>query len=275
MVPPEPLPTVLNVYVSRFAVSGKPTAPSSQNAQTLPKNRQRALQTATPKTEKRTLHMVKRQATIRTNPPKEKLTDPKPIFRIPKIQNTVQSESPVRRQPLEPNMPLATAKNNRPSRMERPRSQSLKNADRRTPPIATPENTLPIVPLGQTSGGLPHPSGTEKRPGTERQARAPDWIGSPVVQAEPNYAVNPKPPYPRLAIRRGYEGTVTLLIEVLADGSVREVEILSSSGYSILDRSALKTVRKWRFIPGRRGQKPVTTKVKVPVVFRLKKPKNG
>ena len=99
--------------------------------------------------------------------------------------------------------------------------------------------------------------------------------GDQIVVAVPEYAINPKPPYPRLAIRRNYEGTVILSVEVLPDGSVREVKLLESSGHTILDRSAVKAVRKWRFKPGTKGGKPVTTRVKIPVVFRLNKNMKG
>jgi protein TonB len=65
------------------------------------------------------------------------------------------------------------------------------------------------------------------------------------------------------------------MVEVLSDGSVRNVRVLESSGHAVLDRSALKAVQKWRFRPGTRGGKPVTMNVKVPVVFRLTRDGKG
>ncbi len=109
----------------------------------------------------------------------------------------------------------------------------------------------------------------ENLSGVTQEARVPDRRSLEITEAAPDYTHNPKPVYPRLAIRRGHEGTVTLLVKVLPDGSVGGIEILKSSGHPILDRSALKTVRKWRFRPGTRMGKPVAMKVKVPVVFRL------
>ncbi len=96
-----------------------------------------------------------------------------------------------------------------------------------------------------------------------------------VIEAVPDYAVNPRPFYPRRAVLRGQEGTVTLLVEVLPDGSAGEVDIFASSGHIILDRSALKAVRKWRFKPGTKMGKPLTMRVKVPVVYRLQGDSNG
>lgn len=83
------------------------------------------------------------------------------------------------------------------------------------------------------------------------------------------YLNNPKPPYPRMAIRQQIEGTVTLLVRVLPDGSPSDIRIDQSSGNSLLDDSALKTVKSWRFVPARQGGLPVTAEVKVPIVFSL------
>ncbi len=56
--------------------------------------------------------------------------------------------------------------------------------------------------------------------------------------------------YPREARRNHWEGIVTLSISVAEDGSVAEVSILNSSGYTVLDTSALKMMRKARYTSG-------------------------
>lgn len=123
---------------------------------------------------------------------------------------------------------------------------------------------------GEISHESARPSNKQENlSGVTQEARVPDRRSPEITEAAPDYTHNPKPVYPRLAIRRGHEGTVTLLVKVLPDGSVGGIEIFKSSGHPILDRSALKTVRKWRFRPGTRMGKPVAMKVKVPVVFRL------
>jgi protein TonB len=63
-----------------------------------------------------------------------------------------------------------------------------------------------------------------------------------------------------------------VLLEVLvaADGRAAEVRLLRSSGFAPLDDSATRTVReRWRFIPARRGDTPVASRVTVPIRFRL------
>ncbi len=93
---------------------------------------------------------------------------------------------------------------------------------------------------------------------------------SKVVMASPAYAENPIPGYPRVARKRGYQGIVLLKVLVSREGRVDDLLVLTSSGYDVLDRSAVKAVGKWRFEPGNIDGKRVTMWVKVPVKFELK-----
>ncbi|MCI0481305.1 MAG: energy transducer TonB, partial [Candidatus Dadabacteria bacterium] len=85
----------------------------------------------------------------------------------------------------------------------------------------------------------------------------------------PNYGVNPKPNYPKIAKRHGYEGLVVLNVFVLESGNVGKIEIRQSSGYGVLDNSALDTVRKWVFIPGKKNGSAISSWVVVPIRFDL------
>lgn len=91
-----------------------------------------------------------------------------------------------------------------------------------------------------------------------------------IIRARPHYRENPRPEYPRLARRRGYEGTVLLEVLVNGAGKVEDLRLLTSSGYAVLDRSAMKAVRGWAFEPGRVGDRTVDMWVRVPVRFELR-----
>ena len=80
---------------------------------------------------------------------------------------------------------------------------------------------------------------------------------------------NPKPPYPVSARRNGAQGRVILSVQVSASGASSEVLLKRSSGHAVLDDAALQTVRRWRFVPARRGDTPVDSWVDVPIIFRL------
>lgn len=97
---------------------------------------------------------------------------------------------------------------------------------------------------------------------------------APVQATQPrfdaDYLDNPKPPYPPLARRMGEEGRVVLRAHVTPDGAAGEVQLHASSGSPRLDESALQTVRRWKFVPARRGAEPVAAWVLVPIAFTLK-----
>ncbi|MBW2465852.1 MAG: energy transducer TonB [Deltaproteobacteria bacterium] len=88
--------------------------------------------------------------------------------------------------------------------------------------------------------------------------------------AYPRYQLNAPPVYPKLARKRGQQGTVILQVLVNGEGRVDELKIDFSSGFSLLDRAALTAVRKWIFEPGSRGGAKVPMWVRVPVTFKLK-----
>lgn len=56
-----------------------------------------------------------------------------------------------------------------------------------------------------------------------------------------------RPVYPRQARREGREGTVVIKAQVNGQGRVDKVDVVTSSGTSSLDQSALSAVRKARF----------------------------
>ena len=97
---------------------------------------------------------------------------------------------------------------------------------------------------------------------------------SPVVlDAEPDYKAgylnNPRPPYPLIARRMGYYGKVILEVEILAGGIAGEVKLHETSGFDILDNSAIQTVKTWRFTPARRFGQAVTQRFLIPIQFSL------
>lgn len=73
-----------------------------------------------------------------------------------------------------------------------------------------------------------------------------------------------KPTYPLISRRRGEEGTTTIYVRVSSDGTVVEANVYKSSGYDLLDESALKAVKQWVFKSTKEGE------FLVPVVFKLK-----
>ena len=81
---------------------------------------------------------------------------------------------------------------------------------------------------------------------------------------------NPSPEYPEMAVFLGYQGTTVIRIKVSVQGISKGVEILRSSGHKILDESAAKALKKWRFTPGKNdSDKPMTDSVIISVIYIL------
>lgn len=89
--------------------------------------------------------------------------------------------------------------------------------------------------------------------------------------ADAAYLRNPAPIYPAESRRRREEGLVLLVVNIHVDGSVGEVGIKHSSGHPVLDQSALNAVRRWNFVPARRGSEAVPYLYELPVRFSLER----
>lgn len=83
------------------------------------------------------------------------------------------------------------------------------------------------------------------------------------------YLDNPAPAYPPIARRAGEQGRVLLRVLVTPSGTAEAVELRTSSGSPRLDQAAIATVKRWRFVPARRGADPVAAWVLVPIQFTL------
>jgi len=131
-----------------------------------------------------------------------------------------------------------------------------------SPPVsAAPPRETQIIP----EEAPPLPLHTEI--GTE--STKADTASHVIQQASPLYRINPPPKYP------AWPGVVVwkgCLLEVLVDvlGRVKELRIFNSSSHSILDRAALKAVRRWKFKSGTVAGASKEMWVKVPVRFQLK-----
>jgi protein TonB len=82
---------------------------------------------------------------------------------------------------------------------------------------------------------------------------------------------NPKTRYPPVALQRGWEGTVLLLVQVLSSGTAGEITVQKSSGHELMDESAMEQVRQWRFTPATRHGRPIESSVLIPVDFKINK----
>lgn len=91
-----------------------------------------------------------------------------------------------------------------------------------------------------------------------------------IQEAHPDMPQNKAPEYPREAREKGWEGTVVLKVHIDRKGKVSSLDVERSSGHAVLDKSALKAVKDWRFLPSRIGPLSFDSWIRVPLQFILK-----
>ncbi|MBU3915427.1 energy transducer TonB [bacterium] len=135
-------------------------------------------------------------------------------------------------------------------------------------------DTTALLSSSQIKSNTGKPESLPSSSQQEEPHRHPEIVSaSPASEAfmsQPRYRYNPAPEYPKQARRKEFEGTVILEVLIDTDGSVNKWKISKSSGYSILDQTAIRSVKKWIFEPKKNGVQAVTAWVKVPVHFQLK-----
>jgi protein TonB len=196
---------------------------------------------------------------------------PKPLSRV-----RIAVERRPRAQPLPPPPPVTpsvtkprVAKARAPEIKPEPSARPLVE-----PPVEAPVDTgssLPSAPDGELftgSGGLGTAAPPPPPPPPAPVKAAPP---APVIQAHEgaNYLKNPRPAYPGLARRQGWEGTTLLRVQVSSAGRPGAIQVQRSSGRTALDDAAVEAVKRWSFVPATQGGNAVSGWVTVPIVFRL------
>ena len=200
-------------------------------------------------------------------PPKIEVTEPISHLKTPVIANVPLSspETEVKDHPVSEVPPLSI-------KYEKVEITDKEEQVEKQPMVVAslnPETVLTIQREG-LSEPLPSPF---RRPSAEEEtkqvAKHPSLSEGEVILIYPKYAENPKPLYPQEARKKGVQGEVVLKVEVLSSGLVGQVEVKTSSGHEILDRSALSAVKQWKFFPAKRGESAIAFWVNIPIKFQL------
>lgn len=156
-----------------------------------------------------------------------------------------------------------------------PKQEAPPEPPRPKPAVKRPPKPVEPLPVIATQPEVPTPSPIiapappppTPEPVASAPAPAPVAVTPPIFNAA--YLDNPAPQYPALSRRQNEQGRVILHVLVNAAGRADEVEVRTSSGHSRLDDSARETVKRWKFVPAKRGSEPVAGWVLIPISFRL------
>ena len=157
-----------------------------------------------------------------------------------------------------------------PEPEKRPQTRAATRSDPVSPPRAEAsrttgdQSTAPSDSRAQTPGSASTPA-----PGAGGENQK-ETYGLADLDKTPRTIRRERPPYPRMARRRGIEGWVKIKFLVDRFGRVRRPAVLSSQPEGVFDRAVLDTVPRWSFAPGKKNGRAVDTWVVTTVRFKLK-----
>jgi protein TonB len=132
------------------------------------------------------------------------------------------------------------------------------------PAVLAAPTAAPTAPAVQAAPPVPPPPAP---PAPPPPPAAPAKVEMPSSKAD--YLHNPPPDYPRMSKRLGEQGKVVLKVLIGTDGTPQKVELVTSSGFERLDKSAMDAAMRWRYVPGKRGGVPEAMWYQVPIQFTL------
>ena len=160
--------------------------------------------------------------------------------------------------------PLPTAPQPRPTPVPRTRPTPLP-----PPPKAPPsERAVAAPPPEPAAQPQAVTAAVAQAASPAPEAKQPATPVSP-PRADAAMLNNPAPAYPAQSRRLREEGRVLFDVYILPDGSVGQIKLKRSSGFLRLDDAALEAVRRWRYIPAKRGNEPIPYWYVQPLDFQL------
>jgi len=119
--------------------------------------------------------------------------------------------------------------------------------------VVTPE--APTITFSvPTIGNLVVPNAVAQAPPVAPLKQVAPLRAQPtVLNTTGNGGDRPQPPYPKIALEQAQQGSVTLRMIVDDAGLISTIEIAQSSGFPVLDRSALDFVKRHWTVPPEKG----------------------
>lgn len=152
------------------------------------------------------------------------------------------------------------------------------------PPVAqaTPPAPAPLPPVENAPPSENAITAPLQEPVPVPQMPAAPALPAPAVAASPaapaavtpprsdaSHLNNPAPVYPAMSRRLGEQGRVVLDVYILPSGLVGEIRLKGSSGFKRLDDAALQAVKKWKYVPAKRGDEAIPYWYVQPLSFSL------
>ncbi|ENM5790393.1 energy transducer TonB [Vibrio mimicus] len=175
--------------------------------------------------------------------------------------------------------PTDPVKPSPPQKPVKPEPVPPKAAVKPKPQPQATKNPVSVEQAKQTPAAKPAPekveTNTQNEPKPQQTAAKPTTASKgvssqPILVDKPAFVSAPvQPRYPRVAQKRGIEGTVMYEIWLDEQGNQIQQYLITSSGTEVLDKSALEAIKQWKFSPRILDGVPVAHRVHIPVRFKL------
>lgn len=258
----------VTVHVAAFLAFGTVLVESARYALMSDVDRLAMLQSR-----QQTLELIIWQETAALPPPVA-TRDPYPVEPEPEVETASKEPQPAERLAVMPAEPVELVESESTevesdanvTEVEPPPKSSMQREEAHMP---RPEQAVASEQRRKIEGTAP----AESEPAPVAAESQTTWQETPAsfrdATALPDYERNPPPRYPATARRRGWEGLVLLEVRINKRGGVDSLRIQQSSGYTVLDDSAVKAVREWRFLPARVAGIAIESRAEVPIRFQL------
>jgi periplasmic protein TonB len=97
------------------------------------------------------------------------------------------------------------------------------------------------------------------------QSVAPLRSAPSILNSTGSGGERPQPPYPKIALDQGQQGSVQLQMTVDDAGAITDIQVKQSSGFGTLDHSALDFVRRHWTVPSGKG----TRTYEATIIYKL------
>ena len=178
-----------------------------------------------------------------------------------------QAEPPPPPKPPEPVKPPEPPKLTPPPKTPQPVLTPPPTPQPPAPSTPEPPAVLAAPTAAVTAPVVPAAAPAPPPPAPLPPPAAPAKVELPSSKAD--YLHNPPPDYPRMSKRLGEQGKVVLKVLIGTDGAPQKVELVTSSGFERLDKSAMDAAMRWRYVPGKRGGVAEAMWYQVPIQFTL------
>ncbi|RZR37282.1 energy transducer TonB [Vibrio vulnificus] len=141
-----------------------------------------------------------------------------------------------------------------------------------TKPPTKPKPKKPVEPKKEVAKPEPAEHKTPKGADNDQPASsASQGVSSqPTLIEKPSFMEKPvQPKYPRVAQKRGIEGTALFELWIDEQGKLTQLLLITSSGAKMLDDAARKAIQQWKFTPHAENGQKMPSRVRVPVRFSL------